>query len=261
MRGHVLYLYSDKDKMEGPLGSQPAGGRLSVKNSLCDIAHSYKKRPHVLKLQTYNGAECLIQANTDEDMLEWIKVIQAHSNPDNDATPSHDLIKRKASQLTRRTSSSQGLHSRSSEDELRSGSPTSPVTPTSTHRGQGHERSTPHRMLSRLAGGALLRSRWQRSTENISIDLLNPFTSTIEEQSRASSSGLPMVLEKLTAEIERRGLDEEGLYRISGSKSQIDALKEGFIREGEHLDLTAVHRCVRAAKLAAEHVLFKKRGR
>ena len=76
LRGHVLYLYSNKDRMDGPLGHRPTGGRFSVKSALVDIAYDYKKRKNVFRLQTFNGAVCLIQATGKDDMLAWIKAVQ-----------------------------------------------------------------------------------------------------------------------------------------------------------------------------------------
>ncbi len=51
LRGHILYFYAGKDSMAGMAQFKPAGGRVSVSASLCDIAYDYKKRRHVFRLQ------------------------------------------------------------------------------------------------------------------------------------------------------------------------------------------------------------------
>ncbi len=282
LKKHVLYFYADKDKMEGAFGSQPAGGLLSVKNSLCDIAHGYKKRPHVFKIQAYNGAECLVQAESDRDMREWLRVIMDQSNPDNDTTPSHELIKRKAKeQLSRRASNNLVTPPRLSQPELSGdggggggaaaaaaaadaasassasaiplhlsqsagasggGASSSSSSASRHHNHHHHHHGSPHNLLNRLPVG-LLRGRWPNKSTD-SLDLVNPFTTSLEDQCRASRSNVPMFLRKVTEEIERRGLDEEGLYRITGGKSQVEALTDAFVKEGEGLDLTDTRRWV-----------------
>ena len=82
-----------------------AGGTFSIKNSICDIAHAYRKHEHVLKLQAFNGEECLMRASSHDGMMRWIDAIQTNSNLDLDATPSFNLIKRKAEQASSRPGS------------------------------------------------------------------------------------------------------------------------------------------------------------
>ncbi|GBP00581.1 N-chimaerin [Eumeta japonica] len=54
----------------------------------------------------------------------------------------------------------------------------------------------------------------------------------------AHSSTLPFVVRKCVNEIESRGLDSEGLYRVSGFADEIEALKLAFDRDGEAADLS-----------------------
>lgn len=44
----------------------------------------------------------------------------------------------------------------------------------------------------------------------------------------AHSSTLPFVVRKCVNEIESRGMDSEGIYRVSGFADEIDALKLAF---------------------------------
>ncbi len=234
--------------MEGPLGAQPAGGRLSVKNSLCDIAHGYKKRPHVFKFQAYNGAECLVQAQSDKDMLDWIRVIHEQSNPDNDTTPAHELIKRKAQQqqFSRRTSSqfTPSVPKLPSVDvdpcDEKNASASNAGTANAAATAASAATASPHNFrFSRLPHNFNLLRRFTREHSSVSYSI-NPFATSLEDQCKDCKSDVPMALRKLTEEIERRGLDEEGLYRISGSTSQVDAICEGLKKEGEYLDLSDV---------------------
>ena len=40
--------------------------------------------------------------------------------------------------------------------------------------------------------------------------------------------GIPNIVRKCIAEVERRGMDEVGIYRVSGVASEIKTLKEAF---------------------------------
>ncbi|KAG6449749.1 hypothetical protein O3G_MSEX006242 [Manduca sexta] len=54
----------------------------------------------------------------------------------------------------------------------------------------------------------------------------------------AHSSTLPFVVRKCVNEIENRGMDSEGIYRVSGFADEIEALKLAFDRDGEATDLS-----------------------
>ncbi|XP_075983372.1 rho GTPase activating protein at 5A [Anticarsia gemmatalis] len=54
----------------------------------------------------------------------------------------------------------------------------------------------------------------------------------------AHSSTLPFVVKKCVNEIENRGMDSEGIYRVSGFADEIEALKLAFDRDGEAADLS-----------------------
>ncbi|CAK1541738.1 unnamed protein product [Leptosia nina] len=54
----------------------------------------------------------------------------------------------------------------------------------------------------------------------------------------AHSSTLPFVVRKCVNEIEARGMDSEGIYRVSGFADEIEALKLAFDKDGEAADLS-----------------------
>ncbi|XP_068623605.1 beta-chimaerin [Battus philenor] len=54
----------------------------------------------------------------------------------------------------------------------------------------------------------------------------------------AHSSTLPFVVKKCVNEIETRGMDSEGIYRVSGFADEIEALKMAFDKDGEATDLS-----------------------
>ncbi|XP_076804707.1 active breakpoint cluster region-related protein-like isoform X1 [Clavelina lepadiformis] len=50
----------------------------------------------------------------------------------------------------------------------------------------------------------------------------------IETVAKRDSSGIPSIVRKCVAEVERRGMNEVGIYRVSGVASEIQALKASF---------------------------------
>lgn len=48
----------------------------------------------------------------------------------------------------------------------------------------------------------------------------------------------PFVVETCIKEVERRGLDSEGIYRVSGFADDVEALKNSFDKDGEQVDLS-----------------------
>ncbi|XP_053617024.1 beta-chimaerin [Plodia interpunctella] len=54
----------------------------------------------------------------------------------------------------------------------------------------------------------------------------------------AHASTLPFVVRKCVNEIEARGMDSEGIYRVSGFADEIEALKMAFDKDGEAADLS-----------------------
>lgn len=48
----------------------------------------------------------------------------------------------------------------------------------------------------------------------------------------------PFVVEACIREVERRGLDSEGIYRISGFADDVEALKNSFDKDGDQVDLS-----------------------
>ena len=45
---------------------------------------------------------------------------------------------------------------------------------------------------------------------------------------RRDSTGIPSIVRKCVDEVERRGMNEVGIYRVSGVASEIQALKASF---------------------------------
>jgi len=137
LRGHALYLFKDRSNISPlPFEDQP----ISIKSSIIDIAYDYTKKKNVFRLTTYNGSEYLFQAEDNESMLQWIRVIQENNNPDEDkdGIVNAELIVRKSAQQQESSSNlanvsspqqtQKGKEKKTSTRSLRSKSP-SPHSP------------------------------------------------------------------------------------------------------------------------------------
>ncbi|KAK7487444.1 hypothetical protein BaRGS_00021285, partial [Batillaria attramentaria] len=54
---------------------------------------------------------------------------------------------------------------------------------------------------------------------------------------KANKQILPVVVDKCIKEIERRGLDAEGLYRLAGFHDDVEAIRVAFDKDGENTDI------------------------
>ncbi|XP_035772491.1 rho GTPase-activating protein 23-like, partial [Neolamprologus brichardi] len=88
LRSQSLFLYKDKrDAVIHGAGAGPGQVEhcpISIRCCLIDIAYSETKRKHTLRLTTQDFCEYLLQAEDNDDMLAWIKVIRENSKTDNE---------------------------------------------------------------------------------------------------------------------------------------------------------------------------------
>ncbi|XP_033733399.1 N-chimaerin-like isoform X1 [Pecten maximus] len=55
---------------------------------------------------------------------------------------------------------------------------------------------------------------------------------------KARNTPIPVVVEKCIKEIESRGLDSEGLYRIAGLHDEVEGIRMAFDKDGENTDIS-----------------------
>uniref|UniRef100_A0A3B5MW79 PH domain-containing protein n=1 Tax=Xiphophorus couchianus TaxID=32473 RepID=A0A3B5MW79_9TELE len=70
-----------------PSSSQDEHPPVSIRGCLIDIAYSGTKRKHTLRLTTQDFCEYLLQAEDQDDMLAWIRVIRENSKSENEVLP------------------------------------------------------------------------------------------------------------------------------------------------------------------------------
>jgi len=80
---HGPSLYLCKDQREASVQGFPEDEQpIEIGNCLIDISYSDTKRKNAFRLTTSDCFEFLFQADSRDDMLDWIGVIQKNSNPD-----------------------------------------------------------------------------------------------------------------------------------------------------------------------------------
>lgn len=88
LRNHSLFLYKDKREAvlhgAGAVSSQDEHPPVNIRGCLIDIAYSETKRKHTLRLTTQDFCEYLLQAEDQDDMLAWIRVIRENSKTENE---------------------------------------------------------------------------------------------------------------------------------------------------------------------------------
>ena len=77
LSGQLLCFFKDQnDFKDAKAASQP----LFLHNATCEVAHDYhKKRKHVIRLQTADNSEFLLQATSKESQDEWLEKLQLTS--------------------------------------------------------------------------------------------------------------------------------------------------------------------------------------
>ncbi|XP_061769931.1 rho GTPase-activating protein 23-like isoform X2 [Nerophis ophidion] len=226
LRPHWVFLY--KDKREAVLHGEVAGPGpdeyppISICGCLVDIAYSETKRKHALRLTTQNFCEYLLQAESREDMLAWIKLIRENSKMDNEDVGSsrQALINKKLNDYRK--------HSFSGNQ---------PDSSPGSHRG------IPPFLLAKTENttvNASFKTDDNKAPWGISIMKKSKKTSSpkafgvrLEDcQPAVNHKFVPQVVEMCCGVVEATGLESTGIYRVPGNNAMVsnlqDHLNKGF---------------------------------
>jgi hypothetical protein len=183
---------------------------VSVLNSRTTVAIDYTKRNFVFRIVTEDGEDVLLQAPSMEDMLAWVKIL-------NDTN-------------------AEGLRKLGSEPSIETINEV-PRVSTDSLESKHKKPKFFGKVMDRLERFSQTLDVRQRRRRPESITRLPVFgTELIYVMTReqgyvevwTESNSLPVILAKCLAEVERRGLTEVGIYRISGTSSVIQEVKSAF---------------------------------
>ena len=220
LRGHELSFYDAPPPAAAAAAAaavpQPESGTVCIKAAICDIAYNYKKRNFVFRLVTPDQAEFLLQAQSKDDMLGWIAAIQTNSNPDNVDSVHNELIIQRAAGRSR--AKSPNIFGKTN----RAGAQADARRNQNTMLGN---------VLRRRPSVSSPRTRAAAANANnmelTLLDICDKYQCTVSP-----------VLSKCIAEVERRGLHREGIYRLAGSHSMGQRLKDAMARDIASVDLS-----------------------
>ncbi|XP_059180949.1 rho GTPase-activating protein 15 isoform X3 [Centropristis striata] len=183
-------------------------------------------KKNVLELKGKNGVEFLIQYDTESIITDWHKVLvdtirqleyQDHHSEDEDS----DLYEKIAT--TERDEKAGG-----NIDKRRSSRPS--VTHSSSNAGDADQKRVRTKLMKFLMKRPTLQSVKEKGY--IRDNVFGCPLATLCTQERTT---VPSFVEKCIKAVEKRGLDIDGLYRVSGNLAVIQKLR--FKADHEELDL------------------------
>ncbi|KAL0966143.1 hypothetical protein UPYG_G00291440 [Umbra pygmaea] len=244
LRGRALTLYKDKKECLSHASSHSQSDDdpqpISIKACLIDISYSDTKRKNVLRLTT-SDCEYLFQAESRDDMLTWIRVIQENSNVDdkNAGITSQDLISRKIKEYNTLMSapssktepspktSRQSLSIRHTllggKAEGKSPSPHSPKAGERDDSSPPRDKGTWRRGIP----GIMRKTFEKKSSAGVTFGV------RLEDCPSAQSNRfVPLIVEVCCKLVEERGLEYTGIYRVPGNNAAISSMQEELDQKG-----------------------------
>ncbi|EEB12293.1 conserved hypothetical protein [Pediculus humanus corporis] len=203
------YLTTHKDKQ-----AEQAEYTIDIRSCTVDIPQNYTKKKNVFKIKTESETEYWLQAEDQDDLDGWIKILDEQSENSNTLSPQavHKGIKKLGNLRTRSPTGQSPASKTRKATQLEQ--PVSPKSKTwkgklgkqfKKMQGSGGSPSSP--TISYPEG----------ATIKVPIELCPP--STISEY-------IPLIVEKCTSIVESRGLEVVGIYRIPGNTAAVTALTE-----------------------------------
>ncbi|XP_077475132.1 rho GTPase-activating protein 27 isoform X1 [Stigmatopora argus] len=187
--------------------------------SVCWAPKDKSSKKNVLELKTRQGCEYLMQYDTESIIADWLKVIQ-------------DTVKQLGVLQDQEHTSDdddEGASDKEDRDKKRSESERS-------SSGADTEQTRVRTKLRRF----LQRRPTLQSVKEKGYIRDNVFGCHLDTLCHRENSTIPKFVEKCIIAVERRGLDVDGIYRVSGNLAVIQRLRHKADHE-EHLDLEDGH--------------------
>ncbi|XP_058634934.1 rho GTPase-activating protein 12 isoform X2 [Onychostoma macrolepis] len=226
--GNSLVFFKDP-KSQNPDSWKPGNSRpessVDLRGAQLQWANDLSSRKNVFKLRTITGNEFLLQSETESLIREWYRTIQNVIDRLDKENPLDNVLL----YSLRRAGSVEMLDHSGDEDENRGGNKTSLPRSTSNLENSEHKR-----VKSRLKKLILRRPPLQTLQEKGLIKD-QVFGCALELLCEREKSSVPQFVRKCTDAVERRGLETDGIYRVSGNLAVIQKLR--FAVNHERLDL------------------------
>ncbi|KAG0242484.1 rho GTPase-activating protein [Actinomortierella wolfii] len=185
---------------------------INLINASCSIAYTYTKRDYVFKIVMEEGHQSLLQALDYDDMIRWINIV-------NEAAAEATAKRRTLLQMEegqQQQDSKEG--NSSSQAEAESGTDKQAASPAS-------DKGTEPVLEDVSLSVDVNERKGRKSVFGVELRHLMP------------DGRIPDIVEKCITEIEKRGLDEVGIYRVPGAVSAINKLCAAFNEDSAAVDL------------------------
>ncbi|XP_067442966.1 rho GTPase-activating protein 15 isoform X3 [Thunnus thynnus] len=212
--GNSLVFFKDP-KSQTPSSWKPGNSRpessVDLRGAKLQWANELSSKKNVFKLRTVTGNEFLLQSETDSLIKEWYNTIQNVIDRLDRENPLDNVLL----YSLRRAGSVEMLDHSGDEDERRTSLPRSTSNLENTER---------KRVKTRLKKLILKRPPLQALQEKGLIKD-QVFGCRLEMLCEREKSTVPRFVRLCTEAVERRGLDTDGIYRVSGNLAVIQKLR------------------------------------
>ncbi|XP_042563716.1 rho GTPase-activating protein 15 isoform X2 [Clupea harengus] len=216
--GNSLVFFKDP-KSQSPASWRPGNSRpessVDLRGAQLQWADTLSSRKNVFKLRTITGNEFLLQSDTESIIKEWYNTIQSVIYRLDRENPLDNVLL----YSMRRAGSVEMLDHSGDEEETRSGNKAS--LPRSASNLENTEKK---RVRSRLKKLILKRPPLQTLQEKGLIKD-QVFGCRLEMLCERERSAVPRFVKMCIAAVERRGLETDGIYRVSGNLATIQKLR------------------------------------
>ncbi|XP_034054140.1 rho GTPase-activating protein 15 isoform X1 [Gymnodraco acuticeps] len=212
--GNSLVFFKDP-KSQTPSSWKPGNSRpessVDLRGAQLHWANNLSSKKNVFKLRTVTGNEFLLQSETDSLIIEWYKTIQSVIDRLDRENPLDNVLL----YSLRRAGSVDMLEQSGDEDDRRTALPRSSSNLENTER---------KRVKTRLKKLILKRPPLQALQEKGLIKD-QVFGCRLEMLCEREKSTVPRFVRLCTEAVEKRGLDTDGIYRVSGNLAVIQKLR------------------------------------
>ncbi|XP_069003117.1 rho GTPase-activating protein 9 isoform X3 [Embiotoca jacksoni] len=212
--GNSLVFFKDP-KSQTPSTWKPGNSHpessVDLRGANVHWANDLSSKKNVFKLRTVTGNEFLLQSETDSLIKEWYKTIQNVIDRLDRENPLDNVLL----YSLRRAGSVEMLDHSGDEDDRRTSLPRSSSNLENTER---------KRVKTRLKKLILKRPPLQALQEKGLIKD-QVFGCSLEMLCERERSSVPRFVRLCTEAVERRGLDTDGIYRVSGNLAVIQKLR------------------------------------
>jgi hypothetical protein len=206
--GSILLIYK---KFNGSLSEQLPVKYVSIKN--CQVEKS-KKKKNVVNITSSTNEILTFTCNNESDSNSWVEEIKRYSvnTGDEEQDNDSDII----DMLEREYAKIDG------------GSKKKPKKPIQVDNNE----EKPTKQSKKTFG---IKFTKKFTSQNNLLSEYNVFGGSLEEQVQRDGSNIPKIVEDCIREIEKRGIETEGIYRLSGNTSVVNRLKAQY-NKGETIN-------------------------